>query len=113
MACATRSTRASASGDGRNVAEASRPTLRTTTQRAGKRPSCAAGRHNLLKSDLPERIRSEGAAAPEPAIIRCGHDVIEILALELRRLIGRKSATETSAERLELDLSLAYEAAFF
>jgi hypothetical protein len=57
-----------------------------------------------------DAILAEG----HPRSMMCvGHDVVEILAIGLRRVLGSKSPSEVSRERLELDLRLAYETPFF
>lgn len=45
--------------------------------------------------------------------ICCGHDVVLLLALALRRLLGKNNPAEVSAVRLERALRLAYERTFF
>jgi hypothetical protein len=43
----------------------------------------------------------------------CGHDLVAILALGLRRALGTNDAGQVRAELIERSLRLAYEAEYF
>jgi hypothetical protein len=43
----------------------------------------------------------------------CGHDLVELLSIGLRRVLGRNTDADVRAERLEQQLRLAYEESYF
>ena len=43
----------------------------------------------------------------------CGHDLVEILSIGLRRVLGKKNEADVRKERLEQQLRLAYEERYF
>jgi hypothetical protein len=45
--------------------------------------------------------------------ICCGHDLVNLLSIGLRKLFGSRKAVDVNSEHLEVGLRLAYELAFF
>jgi Protein of unknown function (DUF4435) len=60
--------------------------------------------------DLQQRIATEKNKGFNPWQVCCGHDLVEMLALGLRKTIGTMSVDSDSLER---SLRLAYEAVYF
>jgi hypothetical protein len=65
---------------------------------------------SLKAEDLQRRIATENNKGFNPCEVCCGHDLVEILALGLRRTIGTMSVDSDSLER---SLRLAYEEVYF
>jgi hypothetical protein len=65
---------------------------------------------SLKTEDLQQRIADEKNKDFNPWQVCCGHDLVEILALGLRRTIGTMSVDVDSLER---SLRLAYEEVYF
>ena len=49
----------------------------------------------------------------DPWHVCCGHDLVEILSIALRRVLGQCKESDVTPPRLELELRLAYEAAYW
>ena len=43
----------------------------------------------------------------------CGHDLVELLSIGLRRVLGKNNESDVRRERLEQQLRLAYEEGYF
>jgi Protein of unknown function (DUF4435) len=65
---------------------------------------------SLKTEDLQQRISDEKSKGFNPWQVCCGHDLVEILALGLRKGIGTMSVDVDSLER---SLRLAYEEVYF
>jgi Protein of unknown function (DUF4435) len=65
---------------------------------------------SLKTEDLQQRIADEKNKGFNPWQVCCGHDLVEILALGLRKAIGTMSVDSDSLER---SLRLAYEEVYF
>jgi hypothetical protein len=65
---------------------------------------------SLNTEDLQQRIADENNKGFNPWQVCCGHDLVEILALGLRKTIGTMSVDSDSLER---SLRLAYEEVYF
>ncbi len=65
---------------------------------------------SLNTEDLQRRIATENNKGFNPWQVCCGHDLVEILALGLRKTIGTMSVDSDSLER---SLRLAYEEVYF
>jgi hypothetical protein len=64
-------------------------------------------------ADLQERLEQQKNSSHDLWQICCGHDLISILAVGLRRAIGSKKPQEVTADILERSLRLAYEQVYF
>ena len=69
--------------------------------------------HHLDETELAAAIQSIQYQNHPPLLVCCGHHLVEILSLGLRRAIGSRNAKEVEAEILERSLRLAYEFAYF
>jgi Protein of unknown function (DUF4435) len=65
---------------------------------------------SLKTEDLKQRIADENNKGFNPWQVCCGHDLVEILALGLRKAIGTMSV---DVDNLERSLRLAYEEVYF
>ncbi len=72
-----------------------------------------SGRHDLAEEELKDAIDQVASATHDPWDICCGHDLVCILSLGLRRTLGSNQASEVKPELLEKFLRVAYEAVFF
>jgi hypothetical protein len=72
-----------------------------------------SGKHALRRADILAALRGAAAAAEDPWHLACGHHVVEILAIGMRKALGSHDAKEMSAATIARELLLAYEAAFF
>ncbi|HYW20974.1 MAG TPA: DUF4435 domain-containing protein [Nodularia sp. (in: cyanobacteria)] len=68
---------------------------------------------NLKDGDIQQRLNSKKSNNHDPWQVCCGHDLVEILSLGLRKAIGTNNAAEVEPNRLERNLRLAYEAVYF
>lgn len=67
-----------------------------------------------LKSEaLQQRLTSQKSSSHDPWQVCCGHDLVEILSLGLRKAIGSSKATDVEPISLERNLRFAYEEAYF
>jgi Protein of unknown function (DUF4435) len=64
-------------------------------------------------ADLQERLEQQKNSSHDLWQICCGHDLISILAVGLRKAIGSKKPQEVTADILERSLRLAYEQVYF
>jgi hypothetical protein len=67
----------------------------------------------LKDEDLEKRLITEKSNNQDPWQVCCGHDLVEILSLGLRKAIGTNKTVDVEANSLERNLRLAYEVAYF
>ncbi|MDB9451637.1 DUF4435 domain-containing protein [Dolichospermum circinale] len=67
----------------------------------------------LKDEDLEKRLFTEKSNNQDPWQVCCGHDLVEILSLGLRKAIGTNKTVDVEANSLERNLRLAYEVAYF
>lgn len=67
----------------------------------------------LKNEDLQQRLMNQRKENHDPWQICCGHDLVEILSLGLRRAIGSAKASDVEPSSLERSLRLAYEETYF
>lgn len=68
----------------------------------------------LVHADIRAKIEAmKQAGAHDPWHVCCGHDLVGILAVGLRRVWGANKESEVTPAKLEKDLRLAYERADF
>ena len=82
--------------------------LKLITEVRNKSHSCS-GKNEELKT----WVINKKAGNHDPWQVCCGHDLVEILSLSLRKTIGSNNAAEVEPNGLERNLRLAYEEAFF
>lgn len=70
-------------------------------------------RHDLAETDLQDAIDGVADDTHDPWDVCCGHDLICILSVGLRKALGSNSAREVEPELMEKSLRLAYEAVYF
>jgi hypothetical protein len=63
--------------------------------------------------DLQQRLKQQKNDNHDRWQICCGHDLVEILSLGLRKTIGSANASNVELDLLEKSLRLAYEAVYF
>jgi Protein of unknown function (DUF4435) len=68
---------------------------------------------DLQSSDLQRRLMSQQSSTHDPWQVCCGHDLVEILSLGLRKAIGSNNPSDVEPNGLERSLRLAYEATYF
>lgn len=68
---------------------------------------------SLKNEDLQKRLMSQKSSSHDPWQVCCGHDLVEILSLGLRKAIGSNKTTDVEPNSLERNLRLAYEEAYF
>jgi hypothetical protein len=64
----------------------------------------------ITKEELGERLKEQKAFSHNPWQVCCGHDLVEILSIALRKLIGSQNR---DSKELEKNLRLAYEDTYF
>ncbi|HBK24135.1 MAG TPA: hypothetical protein DDZ60_17045 [Planktothrix sp. UBA10369] len=69
--------------------------------------------HKLKDEDLQKRITNKKSSNHDPWQVCCGHDLVKILSLSLRKAIGSANASDVEREDLERSLRLAYEETYF
>lgn len=68
----------------------------------------------LLKDiDLQKKLTNYKSSKHDPWQVCCGHHLVEILSISLRNLLGSNKIVDVEANRLEINLRLAYEKAYF
>lgn len=67
----------------------------------------------LKSEDLQYRLMNQKSDSHDPWQVCCGHDLVEILSLGLRKAIGSANATDVEPNILERSLRLAYEKTYF
>lgn len=68
---------------------------------------------SLKDEDLQQRLIGQKSDRHDPWQICCGHDLVEILSLGLRKAIGSNKAADVEPNSLERNLRLAYEEIYF
>lgn len=68
---------------------------------------------SLKSEDLQQRLTSQKSSSHDPWQVCCGHDLVEILSLGLRKAIGSNKASDVEPISLERNLRLAYEETYF
>ncbi|MCW6035823.1 DUF4435 domain-containing protein [Spirulina subsalsa FACHB-351] len=68
---------------------------------------------SLKNEDLQQRLTTQKNDSHDPWQVCCGHHLVEILSLGLRKAIGSAQAADIEPSRLERNLRLAYEEAYF
>ncbi|NER20706.1 MAG: DUF4435 domain-containing protein [Symploca sp. SIO1B1] len=82
--------------------------LKLITEVRNKSPSCS-----WQKEELKTWVIKQKSSSHDPWQVCCGHDLVEILSLSLRKVIGSNKAAEVEPNILERSLRLAYEEAYF
>ena len=67
----------------------------------------------LKSEDLQQRLTNQKSDNHDPWQVCCGHDLVEILSLGLRRAIGSAKTSDVEPNSLERTLRLAYEETYF
>jgi Protein of unknown function (DUF4435) len=67
----------------------------------------------LKSADLKQRLIDERSCNHDLWQVCCGHDLVEILSLSLRKTIGSAKASDVEPSNLERSLRLAYEEIYF
>lgn len=67
----------------------------------------------LKDEDLQLRLKNQKNDSHDPWQVCCGHDLVEVLSLSLRKTIGSNKASDVDPDRLERYLRLAYEEVYF
>lgn len=67
----------------------------------------------LKSEDLQQRLTNQKSDSYDPWQVCCGHDLVEILSLGLRKAIGTAKASDVEPNSLERSLRLAYEETYF
>ncbi len=68
----------------------------------------------LLKDEeLQQCLTNQKSSRHDPWQVCCGHDMMEILSLGLRKAIGSLNAADVTPNNLERSLRLAYETTYF
>ena len=62
---------------------------------------------------LEQRLIDQKSDEHDPWQVCCGHDLVEILSLGLRKTIGSNRSTDVEPTNLERNLRLAYEEIYF
>ncbi len=68
---------------------------------------------SLNEKNLQERLKTQKSNNHDPWQICCGHHLVEILSLGLRKALGSNKAADVEANSLERSLRLAYEEIYF
>ena len=68
---------------------------------------------SLKDEDLQQRLVSQKSNNHDPWQVCCGHDLVEILSLGLRKALGSNKAADVESSSLERNLRLAYEEVYF
>lgn len=67
----------------------------------------------LKDEDLQQRIINQKSGNHDPWQVCCGHHLVEILSLSLRKAIGSANDNDVKPDILERSLRLAYEETYF
>lgn len=68
---------------------------------------------SLKDKDLQQKLINKKDSNHDPWQVCCGHDLVGILSIGLRKIIGSNKAKEVEADILERNLRLAYEEIYF
>ncbi|MEH2034097.1 MAG: DUF4435 domain-containing protein [Nostoc sp.] len=69
--------------------------------------------YSLRDEDLQQQLKSQKSNNYDPWQICCGHDLVEILSIGLRKVLGSNKAVDVEPNSLERSLRLAYEEIYF
>lgn len=67
----------------------------------------------LTDENLNQRLIDKQNNSHDPWQVCCGHDLVEILSIGLRKAIGSNKVSDVEPESLERNLRLAYEQVYF
>jgi Protein of unknown function (DUF4435) len=68
---------------------------------------------SLKNEDIQKLLTNQKSSSHDPWQVCCGHDLVEILSLSLRKAIGSTKTADVEPNSLERNLRLAYEEAYF
>ncbi|GAB1539708.1 hypothetical protein NUACC21_23750 [Scytonema sp. NUACC21] len=68
---------------------------------------------SLKDEYLQQRLMSQKNNSHDPWQVCCGHDLVELLSLGLRKAIGSNKSVDIEPNSLERNLRLAYEEVYF
>jgi Protein of unknown function (DUF4435) len=68
---------------------------------------------SLKNEDIEKLLTNQKSSSHDPWQVCCGHDLVEILSLSLRKAIGSTKTADVEPNSLERNLRLAYEEAYF
>jgi len=69
--------------------------------------------HGINAAVILDTLKNLQDEHHDPLQVSCGHDILELLSLGLRRVFVARKESEVKREVLERSLRLAYEASFF
>ncbi len=70
--------------------------------------------NSLLNSkDIQQKLINKKNLNDDPWQVCCGHDLVEILSISLRKVLGTNNPTNIEANKLESTLRIGYEEAYF
>ncbi|MEH2113837.1 DUF4435 domain-containing protein [Nostoc sp.] len=69
--------------------------------------------YSLRDEDLQKQLKSQKSNNYDPWQICCGHDLVEVLSIGLRKVLGSNKAADVEPNSLERSLRLAYEEIYF
>ncbi|WP_334865329.1 DUF4435 domain-containing protein [Nostoc sp.] len=69
--------------------------------------------YSLKDEDLGQKLKSQKSNNHDLWQICCGHDLVEILSIGLRKMLGSNKAADVEPNSLERSLRLAYEEIYF
>jgi hypothetical protein len=64
-------------------------------------------------AEMEASIEALSAPAHSAWYVCCGHDLVDLLSIGLRRVLGKNNEADVRKERLEQQLRLAYEQSYF
>ena len=67
----------------------------------------------LKSENIQQRLTDQKSEKHDPWQVCCGHDLVEILSLGLRKAIGSANTSDVEPNSLERSLRLAYEETYF
>jgi hypothetical protein len=70
-------------------------------------------KQQLKDDEIHARMQQLHSDSHDPRHVCCGHDVVAILSLALRRAIGSNSSKDVEPDHIEMCLRLAYERSYF
>ena len=72
-----------------------------------------SGKHSLSETDLLDDIKRLEMAGHDPWHMCCGHDLLNVLAVGLRKALGSHNPSEVTPAILERSLRLAFDPLWF
>jgi Protein of unknown function (DUF4435) len=88
-------------------------TMRVTEERLVREVRNHSGRLDLRVDEMIAKVNELRKLEVDVWQVCCGHDVVEILSVGLRRLLGTHNSSEVQPVFLEKSLRLAYEESYF